>query len=72
MEVATHASRHSPVDPAWSPGLRLGRALETEEAIYHSLFMATTVASRSGTVAAIPLDRVKLILAKYRVDRVVK
>jgi D-aminopeptidase len=44
----------------------------TEEAIYNSLFMATTVASRSGTVEAIPLDRVKLILAKYGVDRVVK
>jgi D-aminopeptidase len=37
----------------------------TEEAIYNSLFMATTVTSRGGTVEAIPLDRVKTILGKY-------
>jgi D-aminopeptidase len=37
----------------------------TEEAIYNSLFMATTVSSRGGTVEAIPLDRVKVILGKY-------
>ena len=37
----------------------------TEEAIYNSLFMATTVTSRSGTVEAIPLDRVREILRKY-------
>jgi len=37
----------------------------TEEAIYNSLFMATTVTSRSGTVEAIPLDRVRTILARY-------
>jgi D-aminopeptidase len=37
----------------------------TEEAIYNSLFMATTVTSRTGTVEAIPLDRVREILRKY-------
>ena len=37
----------------------------TEEAIYNSLFMATTVTSRGGTVEAIPLDRVRTILARY-------
>jgi D-aminopeptidase len=37
----------------------------TEEAVYNSLFMATTVTSRGGTVAAIPLDRVREILARY-------
>ena len=37
----------------------------TEEAIYNSLFMATTVSSRGGTVEAIPLERVKAILTKY-------
>jgi D-aminopeptidase len=36
----------------------------TEEAIYNSLFMATTVTSRGGTVEAIPLDRVREILAR--------
>jgi D-aminopeptidase len=38
----------------------------TEEAIYNSLFMATTVTSRGRTVEAIPLDRVRAILAAYR------
>jgi D-aminopeptidase len=37
----------------------------TEEAIYNSLFMATTVTSRGITVEAIPLDRVREVLAKY-------
>jgi D-aminopeptidase len=37
----------------------------TEEAIYNSLFMATTVSSRSATVEAIPLERVREILRKY-------
>lgn len=39
----------------------------TEEAIYNSIFMATTVSSRTGTVQAIPLDRVREVLKKYRV-----
>ena len=38
----------------------------TEEAIYNSLFMATTVTSNGRTVEAIPLDRVREILARYR------
>jgi len=37
----------------------------TEEAIYNSLFMATTVTGSGRTVEAIPLDRVRGILAKY-------
>jgi D-aminopeptidase len=37
----------------------------TEEAIYNSLFMATTVTSGGRTVEAIPLDRVREILKKY-------
>ncbi len=39
----------------------------TEEAIYNSLFMATTVTARGRTVEAIPLDRVREILARYNV-----
>ena len=39
----------------------------TEEAIYNSLFMATSVTSRGRTVEAIPLDRVRAILAKFGV-----
>jgi D-aminopeptidase len=40
----------------------------TEEAIYNSLFMATTTTSRGKTVEAIPLDSVRAILARYRVS----
>jgi len=36
-----------------------------EEAIYNSLFMATTTHGNGQTVEAIPLDRVRAILAKY-------
>jgi D-aminopeptidase len=43
-------------------------ALEaTEEAVYNSLFQATTVKSRSTTAEAIPIDRVREILRKYNV-----
>jgi D-aminopeptidase len=41
----------------------------TEEAIYNSLFMATSVTARGRTTDAIPLDRVREILAKYNVGR---
>jgi D-aminopeptidase len=41
----------------------------TEEAIYNSLFMATTVTARGRTVQAIPLDRVREILARYNTSR---
>jgi D-aminopeptidase len=69
------AMRRAPGQPA--PGPELGNdALSpvfqavveaTEEAIYNSLFMATTVRSRFGEVEAIPLDRVREILRKYGV-----
>jgi D-aminopeptidase len=39
----------------------------TEEAIYNSMFMATTTTSNGHTVEALPLDKVKTILDKYRV-----
>jgi D-aminopeptidase len=41
----------------------------TEEAIYNSLFMATTVSSRIGKADSIPLERVRDILNKYGVTR---
>jgi D-aminopeptidase len=50
-------------------GLFQGVVEATEEAIYNSLFMATTVTSRGRTVEAIPLDRVREILLKYGVGR---
>ena len=48
-------------------GLFEGVVEATEEAIYNSLFMATTVTSNGRTVKAIPLDSVKAILSKYHV-----
>ena len=41
----------------------------TEEAIYNSVFMATSVTQRGRTVEAIPLDRVREILARYNAGR---
>ena len=38
----------------------------TEEAIYNSLFQATTVSGNGRTVEAIPLDRVRQVRTKYR------
>jgi len=40
----------------------------TEEAIYNSLFQATTVTGSGHTVEAIPLDKVREVLSKYRVS----
>ena len=39
----------------------------TEEAIYNSLFAATTVTANGRTIEAIPLDKVRGVLTKYRV-----
>ena len=41
----------------------------TEEAIYNSLFMATSVTHRGRTIEAIPLDRIREILARYNVGK---
>jgi D-aminopeptidase len=40
----------------------------TEEAIYNSLFQATTVTGSGHTAEAIPLDKVREVLSKYRVS----
>jgi D-aminopeptidase len=39
----------------------------TEEAVYNSLFRATTVTGRGRTVEALPIDRTLEILRKYGV-----
>ena len=39
----------------------------TEEAAINSLFKATTVESKLGTVEALPLDRVRVALKKHGV-----
>ena len=42
-------------------------ALEaTEEAVYNALFRATTITSRTRTIEAIPIDRVRAILQRHR------
>ncbi len=41
----------------------------TEEAIYNSLFEATTTTGNGHTIQAIPLDRVREVLAKYNAAR---
>ena len=48
-------------------GLFEGAVEATEEAIYNSIFQATTVTGSGHTVEAIPLDKVRDVLKKYRV-----
>ena len=48
-------------------GLFEGAVEATEEAIYNSLFAATTVTGNGHTIEAIPLDKVRQVLAKYHV-----
>ncbi|HKW09851.1 MAG TPA: P1 family peptidase [Gemmatimonadaceae bacterium] len=49
-------------------GLFEGAVEATEEAIYNSLFEATTVTGNGHTIEAIPLDKVRQVLAKYHVS----
>jgi D-aminopeptidase len=46
-------------------GVFEGAVEATEEAVYNSLFMATTVTGNGHTVEALPLDRVRQILASH-------
>jgi D-aminopeptidase len=64
--AATHTLRQSAElqNDDMSP-LFEGVVEATEEAIYNSLFMATSVTSRGRTIDAIPLDRVREILDRY-------
>ncbi len=39
----------------------------TEEAVYNSMFMATTTTARGHTVPALPINRTMEILRKYGV-----
>ena len=49
-------------------GLFEGAVEATEEAIYNSLFQATSVTGSGHTIEAIPLDKVRQVLAKYHVS----
>jgi D-aminopeptidase len=82
-QVRRRIAPGAPRDPNAAPPLRAVEELgnddmsplfqavieATEEAIYNSMFMATTVTSRGRTVPAIPLDSVRVILAKYGIAR---
>jgi len=50
-------------------GLFAAAVEATEEAIYNSMFMATTVESRIGKSEAIPLDDVRRVLRKYGIGK---
>ena len=61
-ETASRAHQLLPTD-AVSPLFEA--ALEaTEEAVYNSLFQATTVKSAVGTAESIPIDKVRELLKK--------
>jgi D-aminopeptidase len=49
-------------------GVFEGAVEATEEAIYNSLFQATTVSGSGHTAEAIPLDKVRQVLAKFHVS----
>jgi len=49
-------------------GLFQGVVEATEEAIYNSLFAATTVSSNGRTIEALPVDKVRGILRKYGIQ----
>jgi D-aminopeptidase len=50
-------------------GIFEGAVEATEEAVYNSLFMATTVTGNGHTVEALPLDRVRQILAEHGIAK---
>lgn len=66
--VAT-ATRHTTEELAndQMSGLFEASVEATEEAIYNSLFEATTTKGNGKTIEAIPLDKVKAVLLKYGV-----
>ncbi len=75
-EMRTTAGETSPrtrrILPSEAVSPLFQAALEaTEEAVYNSLFRATTVTGRGGlTAAALPIDRVREILRRYNVPGV--
>ncbi|HEX5736299.1 MAG TPA: P1 family peptidase [Blastocatellia bacterium] len=70
VRIRTVANRNAPRDTKLLPNdamspLFLAVIEATEEAIYNSIFRATTMTGRGRTVEAIPLDRTIEILRKY-------
>lgn len=67
---AWDAERHATTELANEQASAVFQAVieATEEAIYNSLFMATTVEGNGARVEAIPLDRVVAVLRKYGIE----
>jgi D-aminopeptidase len=63
----SHAELNRPLDNEAMSPLFLAAIEATEEAIYNSLFRATTVTSRGHTIEALPLDKTMEILRKHGV-----
>ena len=61
----SHAEMFHALDNEAMSPLFLAAIEATEEAIYNSLFRATTVVSRGHTIEALPLDKVMEILKKH-------
>jgi D-aminopeptidase len=66
IAFSTSRSKDTLNNDAMSP-LFLAAIEATEEAVYNSLFMATTTTARGHTVEALPIDRTMEILRKYGV-----
>jgi D-aminopeptidase len=66
IAFSTSRSKDLLSNDAMSP-LFLAAIEATEEAVYNSLFMATTTTARGHTVEALPIDRTMEILRKYGV-----
>jgi D-aminopeptidase len=64
IAFSTSHSKDVLSNDAMSP-LFLAAIEATEEAVYNSLFRATTTSARGHTVEALPIDRVTAILRKY-------
>ncbi len=66
--VGDSAPRQRTILPSQAMSPLFQAALEaTEEAVYNSIFRATTVTSRGGTADAIPIDKVREILTRHGV-----
>src|SRR5260370_36659134 len=66
IAFSTSRSNDALSNDAMSP-LFLAAIEATEEAVYNSLFMATTTTARGHTVEALPIGRTMEILRKYGV-----
>jgi len=60
--LVTETLLHSAMNPLFTAAVEA-----TEESVYNALLRANTVESKRGRLAAIPVDAVRKILAKYKV-----